>query len=188
MLTQPLEQENHFSTVWPESASVRRAVRPAAWETVAGPALQRVLCSNQSPDVVKSANTSAVRKEFSLLSLTLGGLLLPWAGREGSLGRAAVASCCPYGSGSSCSTTGYIIGNTRRLFLQFQTAEKNEPSAKFSSARGWLCSASLPGAELESLCGRRKVLHPARQPCAGHIGRRDKVTGIISWWKAACRS
>lgn len=133
-------------------------------DTVPGPTLQRVLCSHQSPDVVKSANTSAVRKEFSLLGLTLGGLLLPRAGREGSLQRAAVSSCCPYGSGSSCRTTAYMVGNTRRLFLQFQAAEKNEPSAKFSSAMGWLCTASLPGAQLGSLCGRRKekVLYPAR--------------------------
>lgn len=92
------------------------AARPAAQKKVAGSSLYRLLCSYQSSVVVMSPKTSHVRKEFSLLGFTL---LLPWAGGEGSLERAAIASCCSYGSASSCCTTAvsYAVETPEMCFL-----------------------------------------------------------------------
>lgn len=91
----------------------------------------------------------------------LGGYCCRGHGGEGGLERAAIASYCPPGSGSSCCTKGYTVllrGSTRREFPQLQPAAWNKPAARFSSARAWLCSGWQPvaGVVLGSLCGLRR--------------------------------
>lgn len=102
-----------------------------------------------------SPNIPVVRKELSLLGFTLGGLLLPWAGGERRLERAAIASCYPYGSGSSCCTTGYTVRTPEVCFfssrqqsnisLQPGSAQQEDDSALHHqlAAHGW-CGVRLP--------------------------------------------
>lgn len=189
VLTPSLEQENSFLGAWAASISVKHAARPAAWEKLARSTSHRLLFTHQSSDAITAPNILAVRNEFSLLGFTPGGLLLPYAGRKGSLKRPTIASCSPYGCGIiSWHITGFTVETPEgyslcsrqqsRINVQPGSAPQGLDSAlhQYLAAHGW-CGVRVPS-------WMKKILYAARQLCA----RKDWQKGQDDWNYSSMKS